>query len=241
MKNIIPWAVIAALLVFAAGTCNRLTNAGRELNISEANHRAALDTTRVHLVLDNQGLSRLVEQRSINMRQIANVLKTADDSVAALLVALKDRNVETIAAVQGMRLTLDSLTKENQDLNADLVTRSRSGEVFRVIAIDIEAPGISGDIDISVPADTSQPAEVEFLSLIVHPFDILLAIGCAEHDAVVSIQAPAHIQMSLIPGAVSPTVCNPPAPGLFGDMFRLSPSNVVWGLAGAVAVGLLTR
>lgn len=240
MKNFIPWIVVAVVVLFAAGTCSRLSNAGRELNISNANHRAAIDTTRRHLIRENQGLSRLVEQRSVSMNQIAGVLDKAQDSVVALLAVLKDRGVEHLAVVTGMKVAFDSVTKENVSLNADLITQSRTGETFRVIAIDVEGPPISGDIDISVPADTTKPAEVEFVSLVIAPFDLVYGLGCSEHDAVVVAQAPEHITLGLVPGVVDPSVCNPPpARQWFGDIFKFSPSNAAWGILGAAAVFFL--
>lgn len=230
MKKILPWLVVAAVTLFAGATCYRLDGIDRKKNVAEANARQALDTTRVYLVGENQGLSRLVQQTAI----------AVDALGAALEVAFADREVEHVAAVQALTFAFDSVSRENADLNADLLTRSRSGAAFRVVAIDITGPPISGDVDISVPADTTQPAEVEFVRLIVEPFDLTYALGCADHDAVVAVDAPAWIRLGLVPGRVDPNVCNPPPPRRpFGDIFRLSPSNLVWGGGMAVLVWML--
>lgn len=234
MKEIVLGLVLGGLVLFAAGTCSRLANAGRDLDVAQANERAAVDTTRRHLVGENQGLSRLAEQRKINFDELAAVL---GDSIGALEQAFDDRHVRDVALLQELWVAFDSVTRDNASLNADLLTVSRSGAVFRIVAIDIEGPPISGDVDISVPADTTQPAEVEFVSLVVEPFELIYGLGCAGHDAVVAVQAPDHIQLELKTGRVDPDVCNPPPPRQwFGDIFKLSPSNVLWaGLGGAIA------
>ncbi len=239
MKAVLPWLVVAAVTLFAAATCSRLASVARDYDVADANRRAALDTTRRHLVGENQGLSRLAEQRSIDVDELGAALGRSGDSVAALEAALEDRDVEHLAAVQVLEVAFDSVSRENTALNADLLTRSRSGDAYRIVAIDIEGPPISGDVDVSVPADTTRPAEVEFVRLVVDPFEIVYALGCADHDAVVAVDAPAHVTVGLVPGRVDPNVCNPPPrrrPLL--DVFRLSPSNVVWGIAGAVLARL---
>ena len=240
MKTVVPWLVVAAVTLFAAATCGRLDRIARDRDVADANRRAALDTTRRHLVGEKQGLSRLVEQRAIDLRELGAALGRSGDSIAALERALEDRDVEHVAAVQVLQVAFDSVSRENAELNADLSTRSRSGDAYRVVAIDIEGPPISGDVDVSVPADMTRPAEVEFVRLVVEPFDLVYALGCAGHDAVVAVDAPAHITLGLVPGRVDPDVCNPPPrrrPLL--DVFRLSPSNIAWGVAGAVLARLV--
>ena len=235
MKQILPWLVVAAVTLFAGLTCHRLETVARNYVVADANRRAALDTTRVHLVGENQGLSRLVEQASIDVDELGVALGRSEDANAALARAIEDREVEHVAAVQALELAFDSVSRENAVLNADILTRSRSGDAFRVVAIDIEGPPISGDVDVSIPADTTRPAEVEFVRLVVEPFELTYALGCAGPDAVVAVGAPAWISLLLRPGRVDPDVCNPPPRRRpFVDIFRLSPSNVVWGVAGAV-------
>ena len=58
--------------------------------------------------------------------------------------------VRDVALLQELWVAFDSVTLENASLNADVLTLSRSGAAFRVVAIDIEGPPISGDIDISI-------------------------------------------------------------------------------------------
>lgn len=240
MKQLIPWILAGVGILFAAGTCTRLANVERDRDVAQANQRAALDTTRRHLVGENQGLSRLVRQDEIEIDELGALLGKAGDSIAGLEKAFEDRHVRDVALLQELWVAFDSVTRDNASLNADVLARSRSGAAFRVVAIDIEGPPISGDVDISVPADTTQPAEVEFVSLVVAPFDLVYGLGCSGHDAVVVAQAPAHISLELRPGQVDPDVCNPPAPRQWlGDVFRLSPSNVVWAGLGAVVARLL--
>ena len=50
MKHLIPWGIVAVLVVFAGATCNRLTGVEREKTVAEANTKAAHDTTRITLV-----------------------------------------------------------------------------------------------------------------------------------------------------------------------------------------------
>jgi hypothetical protein len=228
--------VISLLLV-------RLSNVGRELTIAEANTLAAQDTTRQHLVGENQGLSLLVEQQSIDIDDIGAVLGTSQDSVKALTTALEDRDVDHLAVVQAMHIAFEEVTAENVQLNADITTMTRDGQAVRVVALDVESDGVSGDIDISVPLDSTQATEIEFVKLTVHPFGVTYAIGCEETNAVVAVQAPAHITLTLTPGIVDPAVCIPPGRtlGWVSDIFSLSPSNVLWGAAGALSVLLLVR
>ncbi len=235
MKTLIPWIVVAAVTLFAGATCSRLAGAGRELNVADANRRAALDTTRRSLVGAFQGVTRLLEQRTIERDGLGDALDLSEDANAALARAIADRAVDYVAVIQAMHVGFDSVRTENARLNADLLTRSRSGDAFRIVAIDIEGPPISGDVDVSIPADTTQPAEVEFVSLVVEPFELTYALGCADHDAVVALGAPAWISLQVRAGRVDPDVCNPPPPARpFIDIFKLSPSNVVWGITGAV-------
>lgn len=239
LGRIAPWVVLAAVTGFAGATCSRLDRVARDYVLADANRRAALDTTRRSLVGENQGLTRLAAQQSIDIGELDAVLGRSGDSIAALERALEDRDVDHLAAVQVLEVAFDSVSMENAELNADLTTRSRSGDVFRIVAIDIKGPPISGDVDISVPADTTRPVEIEFVRLVVDPFDLIYALGCADHDAVVAVGAPAHVKIRMVPGAVDPNVCNPPPrrrPLI--DIFRFSPSNVTWGVAGVVLAWL---
>lgn len=239
------WQIILIVVASAALTVQtiRLAAAHREVKIADANVLTAIDTTRKHLVGENQGLSRLIQQRDIQVEDIGALLGTSQDSVEALTTALEDRDVDHLAVIGGFQVAFQELMTSNAQLAADINTMTRDSQAVRVVAIDIDTLGIVGDIDLSVPVDSTQPAEIEFVSLQVQPFDLRYAIGCEENNAVVTAQAPAHITLGLVPGRIDPGVCIPPGPkfGGLGDIFSLSPSNVVWGLAGALSVLLLVR
>lgn len=239
MKKLVPWIIVAGLVLFLGGTCARLQGVQRDRDIAAANYEAALDTTRRHLVGENESLSQLVEQREFEAEDIAGILGVTRDSIGALLAAIEDREVDHLAAVQGLEFRLESVTTENASLNADIIALSRTGEGFRVVAVDIESDHIRGDVDLSIPVDTTQAVDVEFVRLTVDPFTAVYTVGCSENLAVVAAQAPPWVNMDLEGGTVDPDVCNPPAPGGgFGSIFSFSPSNVTWAVAGA-ALGFL--
>ncbi len=239
-REMIAWAAVGVLALGIALLFLRLSHVGREVEIAKANVIAAHDTTRKHLVGDNQGLSRLVQQREIEIKDIGAVL---GDTVKALTKALEDRNVDFLAVVQAMQIAFEEVTARNVQLNADITTLTRDGQAVRVVALDVKSDGVTGDIDISVPLDSTQATEIEYVKLTVQPFDVTYAIGCQEGNAVMAVQAPQHITLTLTPGIVDPAVCIPPGTSLgwFGDIFTVSPSNVLWGIAGALTVLLLVR
>ncbi len=241
-SKLVPWIVIGVLGVFLSGTCYRLNGVQRARNVAVANHQAALDTTRRYLVRETESLSRLVHQEEIETDGLADILNTTKDSITALLLALKDRDIEHLVAVQALHFEFDSVTRENASRNADLVTTSRTGDEFRIVAIDIDSAAITGDIDISVPLDTAKNWEIEYLRLRVKPFDAVYTLGCAGNNAVVAAQAPEWVSMDLKPGRVDDEVCNPPQRiSPLGSIFSFSPGNVIWGVVGVVGGFLLGR
>jgi hypothetical protein len=243
-NKLLPWIVVTGLVLFAGGTCARLESAERTRDVAEANHRVALDTTRQFLVDDTRALNRLVTQRQIRVDSLSGILGTTKDSITALLLALKDRDIDRLIAVQALDFRMDSLTLANVSLNNDVTTLTREGAVERVVGLDIESEHIRGDIDITIPSDPDDDIDIEFVSLAADPFTVFYTISCSGTDAVVAAQAPDWINMTLREDAsqVDPNICNPPsrlsAPG---SVFSINAGKVTWGVAGAALGFLLGR
>ena len=239
--KLLPWTLVTGLLFFAGGTCARLDSAERDRDVAEANHRAALDTTRQFVVGETRALNRLVTQGQIKVDSLAGILGTTKDSITALQLALKDREIDRLMAVQALDFQLDALREENVSLNNDVMTLTREGAVERVVALDIQSEHIRGDVDISIPADPTDSVDVEFVDLAFDPFTVIYALSCSGTDAVVAAQAPDWVNMTLREDAsqVDPNICNPPSVlSGRGSLFSIDVSNVTWGVAGA-ALGFL--
>ena len=239
--KLVPWIIVAGLILFLGGTCARLRGVQRDHDIAVANHQAALDTTRRHLVGEQQALTRMIEQREFGADDLAEILGIKQDSIMALRLALKDREINHLVSLQELHVSFDSVTRENVQLNRDILTTSRTGEEYRIVTVKVlDDEVIKGDLAISVPTNPELPSEVEFTALRVDPFDITYLLGCSDNVAVVDVQAPPWANMSINPGAVDPDVCNPPQPlARVGSILSFEPGNVLWGVLGGVAGYLL--
>lgn len=205
----VKWAVLIAAVLTAAGSCGSFLFAQRNLDVAEANVRAAEDTVRTVRADNQTARSGLVAQHTIALGNVQELLRLNREELTSTSLALEDRDADHIVAVNAMEFSFDSIALENVELNADLMTLSRSDESFRVVALDIVGPPISGDVDISIPSDTSKSVDIEFVRLKIEPFRAIYTIACAGHDAVVVAETPEWVNMELQPGAVDPNVCNP--------------------------------
>jgi hypothetical protein len=216
------WA-LGLLLVFFVATTSGFAylwrGETRARRVAEANERAALDTTRVHLVDSVASYSRLVQQRQID-------IEILDD---ALQVALNDRNAEARAAAT-LQISLDSVTLVAQTPVTDTVEIVGS-DTTRVATFELQGPPIQGQQVVRVTDAITLDSR-----LLVTPFTFAYAVGCADSEAVVSWSVPEWVNASFGTGQVDPVVCNPLQPGLF----RIDAgTGLAFGLGAAITLLLV--
>lgn len=204
---IIPKWALGLLIVFLIGTTSGFAYAwrgeSRARRVAEANERAALDTTRMHLVDSLAAYSRLVEQRSIDIENLD----------AALQVAIRERDAEAVA-FNRLQFRFDSLVTVGQTPVTDTVFVDPQGDSIRQAEFTQIGPPIEGSQTVQVgPRRLGNPITLDS-RLRVSPFAASYSLGCAESDAVVSWSVPDWVNASFEAGLVDPAICTPLQPGL---------------------------
>lgn len=197
----LPWLLASLLLGSTVGFAWQSANRGRELRISEANTRAALDTTRLHLVDSVAAKTRLVQQHEISDEILGEALR----------IALAERDAEAVAHAR-LRVSFDSLRVVAQAPDTDTVIIDERGDSVRTATFTHTGPPIEGTQIVTVPP--TRPITLTS-RLAVSPFAASYSVGCAGPDAVVSWSVPEWVRADFDDGRVDPMVCNPLQPGLF--------------------------
>lgn len=193
--------VVVILGIGLAATVALANGWRRERDIAEANERAALDTTRIHLVDSLRASSRLVEQREIDIENLD----------AALQVALRDRDADAVTLTR-LQFSFDSVVVVAQTPDTDTVFVDLQGDTIREASFAHAGPPIEGTSTVRVGPRRAITLDSR---LTVSPFAATYSLGCARSDAVVSWSVPDWVNASFEAGLVDPAVCNPLQPGLF--------------------------
>lgn len=180
--------LVGAVLVILLATF--YFKAIREKRIAEANERAALDTTRIHLVGELRAASLLVQQEDIKLQELQGALEAG----------LRDRRA-VAKVVQGMRVIIDSLSREHQ--RPDSETRV---DGTRIAMFNQQGPPIEGRQVVTVTPNTIDLSS----QLRVTPFSIRYGLGCDNHHTAVAVfETPNWVRTEFQRGRVDPGVCNP--------------------------------